>query len=68
MGSNEYPNLLSDCSQAYFYARTSKLNTKDRVKNIILLGFSKCEAESIVNGYLEGERIRQRKNKAKFKL
>lgn len=63
MEENEYPNLLSDCSQAYYFARTSRIYTEERIKCIVSLGFSEYEAKSIVEGYLEDERIRQRKNR-----
>lgn len=67
MNQSEYPNLLSDCSKASLLMKTNKLNTINRMKQITLLGFSVCEAKAIVNGYLEDERIRQRKNKAKLR-
>lgn len=62
MEENEYPNLLSDCSQAYYFMKIDRFKAIDRIKEITRLGFSECEAKSIVEGYLEDERIRQRKN------
>ena len=63
MEESEYPNLLSDCSQAHYFMKIDNFKAINRIKEISLLGFSVCEAESIVNGYLEDQRVRQRENK-----